>query len=210
MLNTLESLGWIQKERDDTYSLGMRMGILSALYFGRFDLIGTFSIEADSAVKRLNETLQLSLLDGTDILYLAKKDSTSPVRLATDPGMKLPAHATAMGKVHLSQYSFEQLQELYLGKKLEPKTPYTVKTLRELWEQITSLNDSGFIKEYQEAVEGFICLAAPIRNHENDIIAAVSVTMLSNNFEKKQEQAEREIVDLARRISLKAGFVSPA
>ncbi|WP_462410402.1 IclR family transcriptional regulator [Neobacillus sp. Marseille-QA0830] len=210
MLNTLETLGWIKKERDDTYSLGMRMGILGALYFSQFDLIGTFSTEAVTSVNKLNETFQLSVLDGTDILYIAKKEGTSPVRLATDPGMKFPAHATAMGKVHLSKYSVEQLQALYAGKELEPKTAQTVKTLQELWEQMTPLKENGYILEDQEAVEGFTCVAAPIRNVENEIIAAVSVTMPVSHFEMKQEQAKKEIVDLARRISHRAGYVTSA
>lgn len=210
LLNTLETLGWVKKEKDDTYSLGMRLGVLSALYSSQFDLIGTFSEEAAATVENLDETVQLSILDGTDILYLAKKEGSSPVRVATDPGMKFPAHATAMGKVHLSKYNFEQIKDLYEGKSLETKTPYTIKTLEELWEQITLLNEYGYIKEYQEAVENFFCIAAPVKNHENEIIAAVSVTMLTTNWEKKQKQAEREIIDLAKRISLKAGFLAPA
>lgn len=208
LLNTLETLGWINKEKDDTYSLGMKLGILSASYFKQFDLISTFSLEALSTLKALDETLQLSMLDGKDILYLAKKEGSSPVRVATDPGMKFPAHATAMGKVHLSKYSYDEFRKLYPEDDLEPKTQYTVRTTEELWEQIVTVKENGFMKEYQEAVENFYCIAAPIMDHENKIIAAVSVTMLTTNWEKKQAQAQLEIVDLAKRISLKAGFLA--
>ncbi|KAB7707238.1 helix-turn-helix domain-containing protein [Bacillus aerolatus] len=208
LLNTLESLGWVKKEKDDTYSLGMRLGVLSASYFKQFDLINTFSLEALSTVDEVDETVQLSMLDETNIVYLAKKEGSSPVRVATDPGMKFPAHATAMGKVQLSKYTYEELKALYPEEDLEPKTQYTVKTVEDLWKQIISIQEHGFIKEYQEAVENFYCIAAPIINHENKIIAAISVTILATNWEKKQAQAQAEIVDLAKRISLKAGFLA--
>ncbi len=210
LLNTLETLEWVKKEADDTYTLGLRMGILGALYFSRFDLISTFSTEAVSTVKKLDETVQFSILDGTDILYVAKKEGSSPVRLATDPGMKLPAHSTAMGKVHLSKYPFEQLQQLYAGVPLLSRTSKTVNSLERLWQQIETIHDNGFIWEFEEAVDGFTCLAAPIKNQANDIIAAVSVTLLINRYDEKREIAEQEIVDLAQRISLKAGFIPSA
>ncbi|MBU8877574.1 IclR family transcriptional regulator [Bacillus sp. FJAT-29790] len=209
LLNTLEVLGWVKKEKDDTYSLGMKLGILSASYFRQFDLINTFSLEALTSIEKVDETYQLSILDGKEIVYLAKKEGSSPVRVATDPGMKFLAHATAMGKVQLSQYTYEQLKGLYPDETLEQKTKYTVKSVDELWQQILKIQKDGFIKEYQEAVEDFCCIAAPIINHENRIIAAVSVTILSTNWEDKQEVAHEEIINLANRISLKAGFLAP-
>lgn len=206
LLNTLETLEWIKKEEGSTYSIGRRLGILSILYFSHFDLINTFSTLALETVDKLGESIQLSVLEGIDILYLAKKEGPSPVRLATDPGMKLPAHTTAMGKVHLSKYSYEQLQELYSDKTLKPSTEQTVTTLEELWKQILLIREQGFIWENQEAVENFTCIAAPIRNYNNEIIAALSATMLSSNYKNKQNNAEKLVVDLAKRISLKAGF----
>ncbi|MBE3102938.1 MAG: IclR family transcriptional regulator, partial [Bacilli bacterium] len=116
---------------------------------------------------------------------------------------------TAMGKVQLSQHTFEELIELYPDKSLRQKTQYTVNTLNELWKQILTIQENGFIKEYQEAVESFNCIAAPIFNHEKKIIGGVSITILSTNWEEKQHIAQSEIIDLARRISLKAGFITP-
>lgn len=209
LLNTLEALNWVKREKDGTYSLGIKLGILTPYYFKQFDLIPTFNLEAHTTNKRLDETLQLSILDGTEIVYLAKKEGTSAVRVSTDPGMKYPAHATAMGKVQLSQYTKEELKALYREESLKPKTPYTITKVDELWEQIESIKENGVITECQEAVEDFYCVAAPIFNHENRIVASVSATILLSKWEEKKKIAEAEIIDLARRISLKAGFVTP-
>ncbi|MEH7380465.1 IclR family transcriptional regulator [Bacillus sp. JJ1533] len=206
LLNTLESLEWVKKDKDDTYSLGMRFGLFSTLYVSQFDFVDTFLIESEITVSNLGETVQLSVLDGTDILYVAKKEGSSRIQVVSGPGMRFPAHATAMGKVLLSQYEYHELEELYAGKKMEAKTPYTIQTLDELWSQIESLKENGYIMEIQEAVEGFVCIGVPIRNNKGEIIAAISVTMLPVNLERKQKQVKKEILDLARRISLKAGY----
>lgn len=209
LLNTLEVLNWVEKKMDGTYSLGMKLGLLSPFYFKQFDLISSFNSAVLSTVEKVDETIQLSIIDGTDIVYLAKKEGSSPVRVATEPGMKFPAHATAMGKVQLSQYTYQELKDLYPSEKLIQRTEHTVKTVNELWEQILSIQEYGFINEYQEAVISFNCIAAPIINHENKIIGGVSVTILSTNWDEKHKIAQAAIVDLAHRISLKAGYLHP-
>lgn len=208
LLNTLEVLNWVKKEKDGTYSLGIKLGTLTPFYFKQFDIINTFNLAALSTVEKLNETIQLSILDGAEIVYLSKKESTSPVRVSTDPGMRYPAHATAMGKVQLSQYTYDELTALFPESSLKPKTKNTVSHIDELWEQILSIKENGFIVEFQEAVEDFNCIAAPIINHENKIIASVSATILASRWEEKKIMAQAEILDLAKRISSMAGFTA--
>lgn len=205
LLNTLVSLDWITREKDSTYSLGIKLVSLTSLYSKGSNIVSTFLEESEAFVHRLNEATQISVLDGTNILYLAKKEGSSSVRLATDPGMKLPAHATAMGKVLLSKYNFEELLELYSEVNLETRTSCTVKTIRSLYRQINFLSDNGYIVECEEAVEGFGCIASPIKTNENKILAAVSVTIPKHNWEIKKKIALDAIVDLAKRISIRLG-----
>ncbi|MEH7072923.1 IclR family transcriptional regulator [Neobacillus drentensis] len=206
LLNTLEILGWIVKEKSDTYTLGPTLGGYSAAYFRNFNFLETFHKEAAISVKRLNETVQMGTLHGTNIVYLAKEENDSRVRLVTDPGMQFPAHATAIGKIQLAQYRHEELVELYSGRELEQNTPYTVKNIDGLWEQIAAAKQQGYICEEQEASLGFYCVSAPIYNYENKLIYGISFTMLESSWKIKKEQAITEIIDLAGRISKHAGY----
>jgi IclR family KDG regulon transcriptional repressor len=113
-----------------------------------------------------------------------------------------------MGKVQLSKYSYEELKKVYPDNSLKQKTKYTVKSLEELWEQILSIQENGVIAEFQEAVEDFYCIAAPIINHENKFIAAVSVTIPISKWEDKRDIAQEEVIELAKRISLRAGHMA--
>ncbi|MCF8568340.1 IclR family transcriptional regulator [Alicyclobacillus tolerans] len=206
LLNTLEILGWITKEKGDTYSLGPSLGSLSAAYFRQFNILQSFYIEAEQSLSKINEHIQFGILDGANVLYLAKIEGPSHVRLITDPGMRFPAYATAIGKVQMVEYEYEHIQNLYGNSDLEPKTPYTVRTVSELWNQVQQIKKAGYAKECQESALGFYCVAAAVRNHEGKIIAAVSFTMQEENWKEKEETACLEIKDLAYRLSMHAGY----
>ncbi|QAS54450.1 IclR family transcriptional regulator [Halobacillus litoralis] len=202
ILNTLEELGWVYKESDQTYSLGTRLGFFSAQYFQQFDLVGFFNREAEKAMKKIEETIQLSILEGNEIIYIAKKEGPSRVRIASGPGMSLPAHATAMGKAMLSKFSKDDLAEMYKESGFEQLTDKTVDNLHDLQNQINDMREKGYVIENQESVKGFTCIAAPVWNERNEIIAAVSFTMPLDNWEKKSELCKKEIISLAKILSI--------
>ncbi|SMF34958.1 transcriptional regulator, IclR family [Priestia filamentosa] len=210
LLNTLEILGWITKEEGDTYSLGHSLGALSAGYFHQFDILQSFYKEASSSVLSINEHIQLGILKEGDVVYLGKMEGDSRVRLVTDPGMRFPAYASAIGKIQLIQYSKEQLKQIYASHKLEKKTSNTITNIDELYDNVQRAKQRGYATENEESAIGFHCVAAPIYNFENKIIAGVSFTMLENSWNTKKDAAQEEIIKLAYRLSQLAGYTGKA
>ncbi len=208
ILHTLEELDWVVKKQGDTYSLGHSVATLSAAYFKQFRILQAFYSEAAKSSMKINETIQLGILDGSSVFYLGKEEGGTRVRIATDPGMHFPAHASAIGKIQLSQYSYNELKALYPDGILESKTPNTITDLDILWKQLVEAKKKGFVTECEEGTLDFYCVAAPIYNFENKLIAGVSFSMIRTSWEKKREEATKEIVDLAERISLLAGKTS--
>lgn len=202
ILNTLEELGWVYKEIDQTYSLGARLGFLSSQYIHQFDLTRVFDREADKTLRKIEETIQLSILEGNEIIYIAKKEGLSRVRVASEPGMRFPAHATAMGKAMLSSFSKDELEARYTENGFEKVTDKTVDNLDDLVKQINDFKVNGYIIENQEAVKGFTCIAAPILNERNKIIAAVSFTMDSDTWNQKSNLCKEEILKLSKNLSI--------
>lgn len=202
ILNTLQKLGWVVKDLDNTYSLGPKLGYLGTKYIRQFDLTKAFDKEAEETVKVVKETIQLSILEGTEIIYLAKKEGPSRVRIVSEPGMRMPAHSTAMGKVMLSQFSKQKLFEKYKTDQLKKVTEKTVDNLDDLFDQIETIQKNKYIIESGEAVKGFTCIAAPIKNEFNEIIAAVSITLSSEVWDSKKDVCKKEILKLADKLSL--------
>ncbi len=206
LLNTLETLGWVVKASDDTYNLGPTLGMFNSMYLSQFNLIQSFYKEADKSVSKINEPIQLGVLDNKDVVYLGKVNSESNVRLVTDPGMRFPAYASAIGKVQMIQFSKEELMKLFSDIDWVKKTAHTTSDLNDLYDKVKTAKVNGYAVENEESAIGFHCVAAPIYNFENQIIAGVSFSMPTDSWETKFDVAKKEILDLASRLSKLAGY----
>ncbi len=205
LINTMEKLGWITKHKGDVYSLGGTIGFLGSSYLKQFNILHAFYEEAVETQFKVKENLQLGLLDGGDVIYIGKLKDDSMVQLVTEPGMKFPAYATSIGKIQLSQYTLEELKHLYPVEPLIPKTQYTITSVEQLYNDLQKAKEQGYIEEHQESAEGFHCVAAPIFDFNNRIIAGVSIAMTTGHWEQKGEMAKDEVVKLAHRLSLRSG-----
>jgi IclR family transcriptional regulator, KDG regulon repressor len=207
LLNTLETLGWINKEKSETYTLGSVLGFIGSTYLNQFNILETFSKEAKEAIAKVDEHVQLGKLIGSDVFYIGREEGSSPVRLVTDPGTRYPAYASAIGKIQLSKYTYEELEAVYPEGIFVKKTSYTVETVDQLWEQLKAAQANGYVVEEQEGAEGFYCVAAPVYDHNNQIAYGVSFTMTEHSWKKKKDVAREEIMKLARKLSTNGGHI---
>jgi DNA-binding IclR family transcriptional regulator len=202
LLATLEALNCVVRDRADTYALGSWFGKMGGSYFSRNDMAASFHREAEVSKTIIGETIQLARLDGNEVLYLAKSEAPTRIRLVSEPGMKLPAHATALGKAMLAQLPLEALTRLYADAALAGLTPNTLTDRKALFTELEQVRKQGFAVESQEAVVGFCCAAAPVLGAGGEIAAAVSCSMPVHEWERKRDAAVKEIVRLARRLTL--------
>ncbi len=201
ILQTMETLDWVNRDVNDTYAIGPVPGMWGDSYSRGQDLIASFHREASITKDRLQETIQLARLEGNEVLYLAKEEAPTMIRLASGPGMKFPAHVTALGKVLLSFANDTELDAWYPNQQLTSSTPYSLKTKEELIKQLRNIRDDGVAFDEQEVIVGFSCVAAPILSKSGEAVAAVSCSMPQHIWEEKKNKAQVEIRQLASRLS---------
>jgi len=206
LLQTLEHLDWVVKEEDDTYSIGHTLGILASPYYSNLSVIKVFHKEAKVSVERTGETFQLGKLEGIYNVYLAREMNSSLVQMLTAPGSRLPAYATALGKAQLLDHTYEELTFLLKDTEFQKISQNTLDNVEDLWRDIQDGKNRGFVFDKGEVAEDINCIAAPIYDFNQRIIAAVSITMLANKWEEKRELAQKEVLDLANRISNQFGY----
>ncbi|QTH40392.1 IclR family transcriptional regulator [Cohnella sp. LGH] len=202
LLATLEELEWIGKREDGTYALGSTLGHLGSAYLGQYDLAARFREEAAKSRDLLNETIQLAKLDGGSVLYLEKVEAPSRVRLVSEPGMRFPAHATALGKALLAGESEEAWLTRLGEEPFEVLTPNTITQRGTLSAHLREVKAHGYSTEEQEAVMGFCCTAAPVLGPDGKAIAAVSASLPLHKWQDGKEKSIVEIKRLAQRLSL--------
>ncbi|MGB3698914.1 MAG: IclR family transcriptional regulator [Gordonia sp. (in: high G+C Gram-positive bacteria)] len=125
---------------------------------------------------RTHETVHLGVVDGHEIVYVAKigghRQATAPSRT----GGRMPLHCTGIGKALLA-HSDRRLQREVLSRPLARLTPRTIVAPGLLARQLDAIRETGIAFEYEESAPGIGCVAAPILDvGDNSVVAAISVT----------------------------------
>ncbi|MNQ97625.1 HTH-type transcriptional repressor AllR [compost metagenome] len=196
----MERLQWIQKDRNETYALGSSLGDFGGAYFRQYDLIEEFKRAAGPVMQVLQESIQLARLDGNDVLYLAKMEAPSPVQMVSGPGVRVPAHATGLGKSLMLDMDTEQISRMFVEESLPKLTAHTIDSREFFLKELEKARPLGYTMDFQEGVMGFCCVAAPVC-HRGEVVAAVSCSMPIHHWEDKKDRALSEIRALASRLS---------
>lgn len=206
LLRTMETLQWVVKDDREAYALGAGVSYYNTVYNESLkqntNLVERFLAGSALSVRVIGETFQLSVLDRDEIIYLAKQEGPSLVRLESSPGMRFPAHATAMGKMMLAMLPEAELIRRYSGKTLTAVTSHTLTDWAEFTAALSEIREAGYAVDREEIIQGISCVAAPVLDAAGNAVAAVSTTMLQHAFADKQEAAVREVIALARKLSL--------
>ena len=137
-------------------------------------------------VKKTNEICQMGILEGGEVLYVAKVDSTNPIRILSSVGKKLPAYCTALGKAMLFNYPKDELKNFY-PNGLKAYTKNTITDFDILYKQLEEIKKTKVAKEYGEVNEESSCISVPLINN-NKIIAAISVSTPSFRLTPEKSQ----------------------
>jgi IclR family transcriptional regulator, KDG regulon repressor len=160
------------------YRLGMRLFQLGSQFADRVDLVREAQHAAADAAARCDETVHVAVLDGTEVVYIAKADSTHPVRMVSAVGRRLPAHCTAVGKMLLSGLTPEALEELYpRGQVLPTMTPRSIGSLAKLRTALAKIRTDGVSYDDCESNESVRCVAAGVYDHTGRYAAAMSISV---------------------------------
>jgi IclR family transcriptional regulator, KDG regulon repressor len=121
--------------------------------------------------------VQLGILAGVEVLYIAKVESDRPFRLVSRVGMRLPAWATGLGKVLLAALPREELRRRMEPVTFERFTDTTVRDLEQLERVLARIRSEGVGRDHGEYTAFVYCVAAPVRDQTGDVVAAVSCTL---------------------------------
>lgn len=204
ILQNLINRGYLEKDESrKTFRLGYKIFEIGVKYVQNTNLTTEFGQIAQHIVGEINEAVYLSIRSGHNILYIAEKQSTQPVRLVSHLGMQLPLHSTAMGKMILSGLDDAEIAELYPETQLGVLTEQTIGSFEQLMEHIREIRREKVAYSNGEAIQGIHCVAAPIYNAEQKIIAAMSTSIPSTRWNETVWNRMKElIVEGANKLSL--------
>jgi DNA-binding IclR family transcriptional regulator len=112
-----------------------------------------------------------------------------------------PMHATGVGKLHLLNYSDEDLVELQKKRGFRKFTEHTITDMESLKKEIAWARKSGYAMDNEECEKGVRCIAVPVRDFQNRVVAGISISAPITRLDKKKTE---EIISYLKEISVKA------
>ncbi|MEU4420301.1 IclR family transcriptional regulator [Actinoplanes sp. NPDC024001] len=158
------------------YRLGMPLFQLGAAFAGRLDLTREAQLVARDVAAACNEAVHVAVLDGADVVYLVKVDSTHPVRMVSAVGRRLPANCTAVGKILLAGLGPADLDAVLTRGPLPGMTPESITDPDRLRAHLDHVRAEGVAADVGESDSAMRCVAAAIRDHSGAAVAAMSVS----------------------------------
>lgn len=127
----------------------------------------------------LGESCSVAVLEGEDVVYVARVAGKSIVSVALHVGTRLPAHCTSMGRVLLAGLALAKLEAFLDGAALHSRTPKTITDRERLRAEIAKVAREGHAVVDQELELGLRSIAVPVRDRAGHVVAAVNVSTQS-------------------------------
>ncbi|HVV09622.1 IclR family transcriptional regulator [Amycolatopsis sp.] len=211
LLTTLVARRYLARQagEETTYRLGPVLLELGSRYQQRLEFAAEADAVARSVAAQCGETVHVGVLDGLDVVYVSKIDSTHSVRLISEVGSRLPAHCTAVGKALLAGLPASELARLLKGHKLTALTRRSITSRTDLLAQLDEVRTTRIAHERSESNVDAGCVAAPVVDAEGRWVAAMSISIpTSRHNEEAWSRWEKLVRDGAAELSsrLGAGF----
>jgi DNA-binding IclR family transcriptional regulator len=188
------------------YQLGHRVLRMGLRVLDRLD----FRRVAHPLLRELNEktqeTVHLVILQGEYGMSVEKLLSPQPVGLDARLGALIALHCSGVGKSLLAFQDEEFLQRIAKSPGLERRTRHTITNLAQLRKDLAAVRERGYSVDDEEAVEGLRCVAAPIFDHTERVVAAFSVAGPATRITPERvPEIARLVCDTSRKISFRLG-----
>ena len=174
ILFTLERAGYVASD-GKLFTLTPRVLALAASYLSSNQVVTILQPVLDRVASAAQEISSLAVLDGNEVIFIARSSPARVFSSGIDLGYRLPAFCSSVGRVLLGQFSNDELEAAINAASLMPMTPYTVTDKVLLLATIITDREKGYSLVDREAEPGFRSIAVPIRRYDGTIAAAINM-----------------------------------
>jgi DNA-binding IclR family transcriptional regulator len=206
LLKSLQKRNYVTPlENTKKYVVGLGFVSLISSRLGSLEIKTESDTILSSLSHDLDQVVYLGVQSDFDVMYLDKKDSKS-LSTYCGIGFKLPLHCTALGKSLLMQYSSDEIREMYKDKELTQLTKHSISTVEELVSEIEETKKRGYSIDDEENRANTVCVATPIYDYRNRIIASISTSWSKDQINLMNVNV-LGVKQAAQMISKRMGYV---
>ncbi len=189
------------------YKIGLKAFQIGNEYINNTDLITVAKPVIREMADSLSKTAFIAVLDKGYVSYLYKYEPETSIITTSNIGTKNPIHCTSLGKAILSGMSRERVEEELKYCEFEKYTEKTHVNKESLLKDLESIKKRGYAVDHNEIEDHTLCIGAPIFDHNNEVIAGLSISGFSS-LDRDVEYEGEQIRSTAQKISKLLGYKS--
>ncbi|HWA94017.1 MAG TPA: IclR family transcriptional regulator C-terminal domain-containing protein [Terracidiphilus sp.] len=174
ILYTLEVLGYAERSRQ-VYRLKSQVLRLGLSFLSSSSVIEAAQPVLEGISERLHESSSMSMLDGGQIVYVARSAASRILAAGLSVGSRLPAYCTSMGRVLLASLPDEELNAYLRSLKPKAYTPKTLTRIPQIRKAILQVREDGYSIVDEELEPGLRSIAVSVETRNHQVVAAINV-----------------------------------
>lgn len=174
-LITLEALGYVASD-GNSFALRPRVLQLGYAYLSSFSVAEIAQGHLEALADQLHESCSASVLDGEDVVYIARSSTNRIMTIGLSVGTRLPAYCTSMGRVLLACLDEPELERYLATANLHVRTDRTITDADRLRSEISAVRSQGWSMLDQELEEGVRSVAVGIHDDAGNVVAAINTS----------------------------------
>jgi IclR family KDG regulon transcriptional repressor len=210
LLLTLEELGYVYRVGAATsFRLSYKLFALGSSVAERSEMLRLLAPLIDELVATTGETANLGIRQGDEALYLASVRGPGPVTVVESPGVRIPMHSTALGKVLCAWLPPGEVTALLARRGMPKFTPRTCDSIDQFLAELTTVTGLGYAVDNEENEPGMRCIGAPVFNRTGHVEAAISITAPVQRLALDGVAVvATTVIRIAQRMSERLGYVA--
>ena len=173
-LLTLHALGYVQSD-GRMYRLAPKTLELGFSFLSSYSWLAIASPLLDRLKSELGESVSVTVLEGAEVVYLAKFPADRVMTLSMDVGSRRPAYCTAMGRVLLGELPEADARHIVDASDIRAYQPRTITDREALMEEFRKCRRQGHAIIDQELEDGLVAVSVPLRDAKGEVLAAANV-----------------------------------
>ncbi|GAA2353568.1 IclR family transcriptional regulator C-terminal domain-containing protein [Saccharopolyspora halophila] len=186
-LHTLVQLGYVWTD-GRVFALTPRVLELGFAYLSSVSLPEIAQPYLEQLVSEVHESASVSVLDGSDIVYVARVPTSRIMTVSINIGTRFPAYATSMGRVLLADLPAGKLRSYLDEAELAPLGPRTITDRAELVAELERIREQGWALVDQELEAGLRSISVPIRDRYGRVVAAANISSHASRTSSQDAQ----------------------
>jgi len=206
VLRTLAELGYVEQD-GRLFSLSPRILDLGFAYLSAQNWVDRAVPQMKELSERLGESCSGAILQGTEVVYVARIPARRIMSAALAVGSRLPAFHTSLGRILLGLLDDAEIWRRLRTLRIEPYTPYSIVEPQALYDRIRADREQGFSIVDEELERGLRAIAVAVTDRDGEAVGAINLSTHTNRTTRNEMRAKflPELQRIARQIARPPG-----